>query len=787
VANPQTAATIASGTYRCQISTSTDAKWFYEATARVHGAGSATQIIVANGEIGEPGDQYSDDATMINMLSGKIYVTMADQYGNAKDVTGDVTVSLSSSPSGTFYTNADAGGDPSSGLYSAATSITCDEADPTDGGQQVYYKGSTAEAYTLTFSADSYDSATWVINLAPAISLYDKYDNLINTYGATSTSYVAELNDSASDDGAESSSNYIQKYGADYINSAITAAMTGDTIKLGDGTYELDAAISLDEAITLTSVNGASSTTLRNTANNFDQGITVGASGTATNPLIIDGFTFQRLRVDYDFERAVYSDGYDYVTVRNCIFNYIEPDVEFDSATSGGVIVIGNNDVAGAITSATVSNNTFNNCCTTWPDLGSGAKAAVIGIIARYQHDTSGETGYPITGVTVSGNTLTDCGGIGIGFNGYAGPTGEYSALTYVTGSITNNTITNGFSAIQVERNSTSVSVTGNTITGAYSYGVKLSGTTTTSMVIKNNTITDTVGSSNGAGIRIQTVSGVVPAVQYNDITGSNTYAIKSDSVEATSCQYNWYGDASGPNYTALAGANIAKSNPNGAGDKITDYVTYYPWLYKSKAYVVTDNVSYQTCTMKLVLGGWNTLSTPVQLIESADAIDELISADDMSIGYYYDAGWQLIETGKVLSPCDAVYIKMKSTASTAYLQFKFDAGAYTTPSKDLAVGWNLISLSDLTVGGMDTDDAVTSVYKSAAGLPGYSQVVSPSLNAAQYDMYYTAGTAFTVTMAEHATATGHAMLPGLGYWIYMQNAATLAGFTITPIVPDLD
>jgi len=415
---------------------------------------------------------------------------MADQYGNAKAPASDVTVTpSSSSSSGTFYKNANA--TPGSDAYSTITSITVSAQDPNTAAQQVFYMDTAGGTYTLTFtdSGGTYTAATWTFTVASKVSLYDSSDNLIKSYGATTTAPVAEIAQTAS--GSTTLDN--QKYGVDYINDAITAAMAGDTVKLGDGTYELDATISLNKKVTLTSVNGASSTTLRNIATTFDKGITVGISGTSTNPVIIDGLTFQRLRSGITFERAVYNDGYDYLTVRNCIFNYIEPDVQFDASVSGGVIVIGNNDVAGAITSATVSTNTFNNCCTTWPDLGSGAKAAVIGIIARYQYDTSSQTGYPVTGVTISGNTLTNCGGIGIDFNGYAGPT-EYTTLTYVTGSITNNTITNGYSCIQVERNSTSVSVTGNTITGAYSYGVKLCGTTTTAMTIKNNTITNTGG-----------------------------------------------------------------------------------------------------------------------------------------------------------------------------------------------------------------------------------------------------------------------------------------------------
>jgi len=155
-----------------------------------------------------------------------------------------------------------------------------------------------------------------------------------------------------------------------------------------------------------------------------------------------------------------------------------------------------------------------------------------------------------------------------------------------------------------------------------------------------------------------------------------------------------------------------------------------------------------------------------------------------MTIGYYYDAtGWHQITTGYVLNACDAVYVKM-SIATDVLL--KFDAGAWTTPSKDLAAGWNLVSLAYLDSAGKWADSAVASVYKTAANLPGYSQVVSPSLNATQTNMFGVAGTSWAYSSGETASAT-HTMYSGLGYWVYMQNAATLAGFEITPIAPDLD
>ena len=293
-------------------------------------------------------------------------------------------------------------------------------------------------------------------------------------------------------------------------------------------------------------------------------------------------------------------------------------------------------------------------------------------------------------------------------------------------------------------------------------------------MTIKNNIITG------GAGYGVKTEEdGAVVTIQYNYIYSNNSYAIQS-TASSQDCKYNWYGSVTGPAYTALSsGATITKSNPNGTGNKISDYVTYYPWLHKSKVDVVNDNVSYQTSTMQLV-AGWNTLSTPVKLISTADSIDELIPAG-MTIGYYYDGGWQQITTGKVLNTCDAVYVRM-STAK--YVQFKFDTGAFSTPSKDLAAGWNLVGLAYLSSAGKIADDAVASVAKTAANLPGYAQVVSPSINLTQKDMYGNTGTSWAVAYGQ--TDVADVMYAGLGYWVSMQNAATLAGFEITPIAPNL-
>ncbi|MCK4723858.1 MAG: hypothetical protein KAT75_11155, partial [Dehalococcoidia bacterium] len=180
-----------------------------------------------------PASSYSDKYTMINMYSYKLFLQVEDGYGNAVTAgayaTADVTLS-STSGSGNFYT-------------SGPTLITGTEA-LSGGNEEIYYKDTAAGTHTLTASYSGLDSATWTIEVVPGVSVYDSSNNLISTYAPTTSSPVEES---------------ATVHSGDYIANAITAAITGDTIKLGDGTYELDTVLTLDEKVTLTSVNGASS------------------------------------------------------------------------------------------------------------------------------------------------------------------------------------------------------------------------------------------------------------------------------------------------------------------------------------------------------------------------------------------------------------------------------------------------------------------------------------------------------------------------------------------------
>jgi hypothetical protein len=571
--------------------------------------------------------------------------------------------------------------------------------------------------------------ASWTVTVAPAVSVYDTNNILVNTYAPTSTSPVAEVVD------------VIYTHGGDYLQNAINAALPGETVKLGDGIYEVDTYITIGKAISLESVNGASSVTLRPTTT-LDQAITITATGSATYGVTIDGITFDRLRSGTVFTDGIYDGSADYITVQNCIFSYIY---------NQGIRL---NPSSAAFTSGTISNNTFTN--------GGGDPPASTDAAI----DVTATASYAISGITISGNTITGQKGKGIYLDGGDG-THKVSSV-----SITSNTITKATSyGIQgYDEYTDTIAITSNIIIGCYGDGIDVKGTAYT---IKKNVVTDNLG--DGIDMELTSASHLI---NYNDIYNNTGYGVNVRSwVSTVNAKYNWWGNASGPTYTAATGASVDVSNPGGTGDNITDRVTYYEWLYKPKADVIADNAAYYSRAISLSVG-WNTLSTPIILDASCDTIDEVVDSAKMTIAYWYDTNdadadgtyWEQVTTGYEMEPCDAIYIKMNAAAT---IVLKYNATDLSTPTKALYDGWNLIGLANLE--SKHVDDAVQSVANTPTNLPGYSQVISPSMNSS--DWTYSSGQSYT----------DEDMLVGEGYWIYMQNDCTLAGFTITPIQPSLD
>jgi hypothetical protein len=700
---------------KVKIFTSTEPKYATAATGYAITADTATKLGFAN-----VSGAYSDDATMVNMYSSTIYLQLQDQYGNIKAPSSDQTASLSSTSStGRFYSAA------GSQIGSATIYDGTGDPDGTTAGQFSFlYKDTTAGAHTITASAGSYTQASWTITVAPAVALYDTSNELVNTYSPTSTAPVAESASANS---------------GDYLQNAISDALPGETVRLGDGIYELDTALTIAKAITLEAASGAA-VTLRPTTT-LAQAVEITATGSATYGITIEGITFDRLRSGTVFTNGIYNSSADYFTIQDCVFSYIY---------NQGIRLV---STSAAFTEGTISNNNFTN----------GGGSDVAGTDAAI--DVRAASDHTISGITISGNTITGQKGKGI----YLAGQDTTHTLSSVT--IAGNTITKATSCgIQGYTYTATFTVTSNTITGCYGDGIYVYGTAYT---IKKNVVTDNLGD----GIDVE-VSSTSHLINYNDIynnTGYGVYVLLS--VSTVDGRYNWWGDASGPTYTAATGASVTVSNPEGTGQNITDRVTYYEWLYKPIADVIADSAAYYCRAINLNVG-WNTLSAPIIQDSSTDTVGEVVDLDRVTIAYWYDAGdadsdgsyWEQVTADYTLSPCDAIYIKMNAADSVL---LKYNAADISLPTRQLYAGWNLIGLASLET--KHVDDAVQSVANTPTNLPGYSQVISPSMNSEDWTFSY--GQSYT----------DEDMLVGEGYWIYMQNDCTLVGFTVTPMEPSLE
>jgi len=715
--NPTTSASASLFTdAKVKIYTSAEPQYAEPTTGYDITADTATKLAFTN-----VSGAYSDDATMVNMYSSDIYLQLQDQYGNRKAPGSDQTASLNTtSGTGRFYSAADS-------QISSATIYdgTGDPVGSTAGQFSLLYKDTTAGTHTITATAGSYTQAIWTITVAPAVSLYDTSNELVNNYSPTSTAPVDE------GDG---------DHGGDYVQNAINDALPGETVKLGDGIYELDTALTMEKAITLQSVNGASSVTIRPTTT-LAQVVTISATGSATYGVTIDGITFDRLRSGTVFTDGIYDSSADYITIQNCVFSYIY---------NQGIRLV---STSAAFTEGTISNNNFTN--------GGGdppaSDDAAIDVTAASDH--------AISGITISGNTITSQKGKGIYL------AGQDATYTVSSVSITGNTVTKATSyGIQGGEHTATVAIISNTVTGCYSDGIYVYGTAYT---IKKNVVTDNLG--DGIDVEVTSSSHLI---NYNDIYDNTGYGVNGlSSVTTVDTKYNWWGDASGPTYTAATGASVDVSNPEGTGENITDRVTYYEWLYQPIADVIADNAAYYSRAVNLNVG-WNTLSAPIILDDSTDTVGEVVDLAKITIAYWYDTSdadtdgnyWEQVTADYELEPCGAIYIKMNAADSVL---LKYNATDISLPTKQLYAGWNLIGLASLTT--KHVDDAVQSVANTPDNLPGYSQVISPSMNSEDWTFSY--GQSYT----------DEDMLVGEGYWIYMQNDCTLVGFTVTPIEPSLD
>ncbi|GAI18952.1 unnamed protein product, partial [marine sediment metagenome] len=131
------------------------------------------------------------------------------------------------------------------------------------------------------------------------------------------------------------------------------------------------------------------------------------------------------------------------------------------------------------------------------------------------------------------------------------------------------------------------------------------------------------------------------------------------------------------------------------------------------------------------------------------------------------------------LKPCDAIYVRMASDDIAAILC----SPNVSVPSKELYSGWNLVGLAWLPrmgVNGLPANVALVTVEEVTDGLKGYKLVVSPGVNTYESTWIYIAGD--PIDPWTDPDPPDDWMLISSGYWVFMLNDGTLAGFTFTPI-----
>lgn len=238
---------------------------------------------------------------------------------------------------------------------------------------------------------------------------------------------------------------------------------------------------------------------------------------------------------------------------------------------------------------------------------------------------------------------------------------------------------------------------------------------------------------------------------------------LSATELDATN---NWWGDISGP-YNAEA-------NPNGDANAISDNVNAVPWFTRNCETVLADNIAYIGGPAIELSKGWNIFSTPISLDPGADTWGEYLAlgkglntGEDAAIWAFdsEEQEWVQQFSNFPIIPGKAYYIKM-AEEDIAWCLYSPET---TVPTVELSAGWNLVGLT--ANADMDAREALTSAYKVGGGLEGYSQVVSPSV-----------GNQVSWIYLRDATEESDEMELGKGYWVFMQNPGTLAGFTFTPI-----
>ena len=203
--------------------------------------------------------------------------------------------------------------------------------------------------------------------------------------------------------------------------------------------------------------------------------------------------------------------------------------------------------------------------------------------------------------------------------------------------------------------------------------------------------------------------------------------------------------------------------------------------------FTVLDSLVYKLAS------GWSTFSVPIRVSNSkfftttgqgTSGQDGLVDPKNVLIAFKFDAPTQTfkqivttitnastqVDNTTPIQPLQVVLVKSSVSHDATSI---FLTSMTNPPSATLSAKWNAVSLAvPLNTTTKAVDQALISAFTNPAGQTGYSVVVSPSINPDP----------FVWTRGE--SATGVNLTRSRGYWVFMENADELAGFSSTPVKP---
>jgi len=697
---------------------------------------------------------------------------------------------------------------------------------------------------------------TWVITLATAISTSTNPVVVVITSAANlpnpvvGSSYTVSVTTSAETEGTSAAyaiidmptvtgvepvkgnvgdTMWVEVTGTTFTGTTTACTTTfnfGAGISVVPGSYHWVSATSVDCQITIASAGAVSvaATTPAGT------GITTGTfTANTANTAQVDVW------LDYTPDADILADAWDATTLvpRATTMSYATITLAEAAATDSDTIIVHpgtyneknlkpGDDVDVTIQSLTgllTGTGSAADTIISPSDLAAGSGEYVLAMATG----TGTADALTVKGLTISSSTAfvggLPAGGVGIRIHGTADAAGVLTVTncnisnflwgvateqaTSSTISVSGCTLSSNNHGIALWQ-AAALTLTGSTLTDNFGDGVLVEvDNTGQNILIYKNTFQDNNSTLLAAGDPLWPASGiaftattgkmlatwsVTNAISYNNFI-NNGFGIENRGGEAVPARYNWWGDISGPSAGDVGGTTAL-----GSGDAILDADTVFdPWLTETYANTYVDNIRYYGSLMPLE-AGWNTLSVPCGLKDSANTFGEIASLGSYIVstgatanylgGYYFDAAtstWAQIYSDTAIVPGQGFYVKMSAVSTFPVLY----SGQIGLPSVSLPAGWNLVGsmfgIDKTVVGTQLVDygittytDANTDSWKTVANAlvsiaGGASVILSPSLPG------QTAAWGTTITGADK-------MIVGEGYWVFMTAAGTLAGYEVTPM-----